>query len=540
MKLFDRITGRAALQEKLDQTETRLARVRTHRRDLYISARHAGHFAAAQKDRLTEGWDTTPYPINQQLQQELLQMVARSRQLDKNDPYFRRFQGLAKNNVIGHAGFRFHANVKTAGDKPDKRASRAIEAAWKKACKKGVLDYRGRKSFTGLVELMLRSLLRDGEVLALKVRSRDANEFGFAIQLLDPLLLQVSSDHVPGKPGHQVTLGVEFNGQGRRVAYWLHSTDTTHADYYTLHGRGFLRIPAARVLHEYLDEYVDQARGVPIAGAVALRHHMLDGYENAELSGAKIAASTMGIIERGEDDAGFDGDGEPGYDDDYADDDDDFYMDIEGGSVQMLPHGAKWNSWDPQHPNQAFKDFIKAVLRGIAAGLGVSYFSLANDLEGVNFSSGRLGALEDREVWKALQAWLIDNLLQPIFDEWLGQALLLGAVRLSGGTPLNPAGLERYRDGASFVGRRWAWVDPQKEIAAHKEAHAMKVASLSEIIRERGREPEEVWDEIERENEELQRRGIVPEQVLAHTAKPDPKPEPDDTDDEQEPATDET
>ncbi|WP_445362057.1 phage portal protein (plasmid) [Microbulbifer sp. ANSA003] len=551
MKLFDRLTGRSALRaensqlsEQVSQLAHKVEQVGRQARNMRGAIRAAGHFKAAEKHRLTESWDSTPVPINQQLQQELHTMVARSRGLAKNDPYYRRFLGLAKNNVIGHAGFRFAANVKTNGDKIDKRASQAIEKAWKRASKKGVLDYRGRHSLKQLCDLMLTSLLRDGEVLALKVRSRKIQPFGFAIQLLDPLLLQLNSDHAPGKIGHKITLGVEFNSDGRRVAYWLHSTDTTHDDYYTLQGRGYIRIPADRIIHEFLDEYIDQARGFPLGVAAASRHFKLDQYEDAELSGAAISASTMGIIERGEDDTGFNGENEPGYDDtDDEEDDEDFYMEVEGGTFQQLPHGAKLNTWDPQHPNQAFKDFVKAILRGIAAALGVSYFSLANDLEGINFSSGRLGALEDREVWKALQSWMIENLLQPIFEEWMGQALLMGAIRFNSGTPLNPADRWRYTESATFNGRRWAWVDPQKEINAHKEAVALKVASRSEVIRERGREPEEVWDEIQREEEELKKRGISPEsadKALAKTKQPPAEKEPKTDEEEQEPPYDDS
>lgn len=547
MKLLDRLTGRAALRDQVRHLEGRLEQIGRQARNIRGAVRAAGHFKAAEKSRLAEDWDTTPVPINQQLQRELHPMVARSRQLAKNDPYYRRFLGLAKNNVIGHAGFKFAANIKTAGDKPDKRASLAVEKAWKRACKKGVLDYRGRHSFKQICNLMLASLLRDGEVLALKIRSRKLKPFGFALQLLDPLLLQLSSDTVPGKIGHKITLGVEFNRDGCRTAYWLHSTDTTHDDYYTLHGRGYIRIPAERIIHEFLDEYIDQARGFPLGCAAAARHHMLDKYENAELSGAAIGASTMGILERGVDDAGFNGgieSGEEDADDEEFEDDDEFYMDVEGGTFQQLPHGVKLNTWDPQHPNQAFKDFVKAILRGIAAALGVSYFVLANDLEGVNFSSGRLGALEDREVWKALQDWMIDNLLEPIFKEWLGQALLMGAIRFNSGTPLNPGDLWRYAEGASFNGRRWAWVEPQREITAHEKAIALKVASRSEIIRERGREPSEVWDEIEREEEDLRRRGINLDTALSKAKEKtgeSPTENDSETDDEeQEPGKDET
>ncbi|WP_160153337.1 phage portal protein [Microbulbifer sp. ALW1] len=537
MNFFNRITGRAALQDQITQLETKLDQVGHQARNMRGALRAVGHFKAAEKSRLAEGWTTTPMPINQQLQQELHTMVARSRQLAKNDPYYRRFLGLAKNNVIGHTGFRFSASIKTKGDKPDERASRAVEKAWKSACKKGGLDHRGRLSLQAMCGLMLNSLLRDGEVLALKIRSRKIKPFGFAFQLLDPLLLQLTSDQVPGRGGHKITLGVEFDREGRRAAYWLHSTDTTHADYYTLHGRGYIRIPAERIIHEFLDEYIDQARGFPLGCAAAARHHMLDKYEDAELTAAAIGASTMGIIERGEDDTGFSGGIDKDDDeDDYEDGEEEFYMDVEGGTFRQLPHGAKLSTWDPQHPNAAFKDFVKGILRGIAAALGVSYFSLANDLEGVNFSSGRIGALEDREVWKGLQNWFIDNILHPIFNEWLSQALLMGAIQLSGGAPLNAGELDRYADGAKFNGRRWAWTDPQKESAAHAMQLDMRTISRTEICADRGREFTEVMDELQREEEEMRKRGIDPGSVnkaIGAAAKVPQEPDEPETEDEE-------
>jgi capsid protein len=109
---------------------------------------------------------------------------------------------------------------------------------------------------------------------------------------------------------------------------------------------------------------------------------MLHGYREAELVAARVAASKMGFI------TSPDGDG---YTEDDLEDTHAPVMSAELGSFEQLPTGMDIKLFDPTHPTSAFSDFHKAVLRGIASGLGVSYASLASDLENVNYSSIRQG-----------------------------------------------------------------------------------------------------------------------------------------------------
>ena len=43
--------------------------------------------------------------------------------------------------------------------------------------------------------------------------------------------------------------------------------------------------------------------------------------------------------------------------------------------------------------------------------------------------------LEDREVYKGLQAWFIEQLVYPVYTGWLEMALLAGQILISGRTP---------------------------------------------------------------------------------------------------------
>jgi lambda family phage portal protein len=173
------------------------------------------------------------------------------------------------------------------------------------------------------------------------------------------------------------------------------------------------------------------------------------------------------------------------------------------GTYDTLPEGYDFKPFESDYPHTNYGDFVKAALRGVAAGLGVAYHNLANDLEGVNFSSSRAGILEERELWKLLQEWFIEELCAPVYTDWLRHALDYT-------TTLDPLPAQKYEkfNAASWQGRRWAWVDPTKDIDAAVSAIDNALKSRGDVIREQGRDPDDVWAELEAENARL--KNILP------------------------------
>lgn len=469
----------------------------------------------AKIDNLVSGWITTPIPINQQIEQTLRIVRARSRQLAKNDPYVRRFLQLARSNIVGPTGFTFRSLVMTKAGKPDTNARNAIQDAWKEAMKPGAICYSEKHSGLDMMNLTSDSLSRDGEVIILQHTGSDAGPFGISFRFIDPELLDVN--HKDVHQGNKVRMGIETDSRARIIAYHLHSTDTTHSHYYAIGTRGFLRIPAEFIIHLFRTEYVDQLRGFPITAAAMIRLRMLNGYEEAELVGARGGAASMGFLIRGESGGVFEGDSivDPAEDPASVIDGEtptkptQETIEAEAGTFHYLEHGAEVKTYDPDHPSGNYAPFIKAVLRGIASGLGVNYNTLANDLEGVNFSAIRAGVLEDREAWKANQEFIIEHVAMPMFLRWLGPALLSGMITLSRGLPLASSEIDRFK-AHSFQGRRWPWVDPLKDMQANKLALDERLTSRSKIIREQGGDPLALWDEIQTENEILTDKNIEP------------------------------
>ena len=186
-----------------------------------------------------------------------------------------------------------------------------------------------------------------------------------------------------------------------------------------------------------------------------------------------------------------------GFGPDHDEEDGDLEMEVSPGIWQELPEGVEAVANDPQYPSGEFAMFHKAMLRGMASGMNVTYVNLANDLEGVNFSSIRQGTLDEREHWKEMQEGLIEQLLAPIFEAWLRRALLKGRIVVNG-KPLRAERLEKYR-AVVWQPRRWDWIDPNADVKAAVTSKNNLLASPSQIIRDRGQDPETIWREIGRD-----------------------------------------
>jgi lambda family phage portal protein len=161
-----------------------------------------------------------------------------------------------------------------------------------------------------------------------------------------------------------------------------------------------------------------------------------------------------------------------------------------------LPDGMSFESFDPSGVGGAdFADFEKAILRGIASGLGVSYVSLSNNLEGVSYSSIRQGTMEDRDNFKMLQQFMIENFVDEVYRSWLEQAITYNAVTL----PM--AKYDLFADQVTYRPRGYPAIDPQKEVNANIAAINSGIMTLQDVHGQHGRDTEEVFEQVAREKD---------------------------------------
>ena len=459
----------------------------------WINRRMMGGFDAARADRLQAGWATTPASADQIIRTQQRVLVARSREQAVNNDFAKAFLRMARQNIVGPRGIQLQAQPRDENGSVDNAAADAIEAAWRDWGHARHCDVAGQQSFRSLQGSAVASAARDGEFMFLKHVGRDAGDYAFSLQLIDPQRCPPDFDEAPRPDGTFIRAGIEFNALGRRLAYFFTTTDEGETQAYASGGRNYLRVPASQVIHGFLPELVGQRRGLPWMSSALWRMRQLKGFEDAALVNARISASKGGFFEWEE------GQGpEP-------DEDDELTMEVEPGMFQELPAGVRFREWNPQYPSGEYQTYVKSMLRGIASGMGVAYNNLANDLEGVNFSSIRQGALDEREAWKELQEWLIETLLEPVFEEWLPRALLRG-IRIGSGT-LSAGRQDKYRQ-VVWQPRRWAWIDPKSEVAAAVASKNNLLTSPGQIIRDTGRDPDTIWREVASDINAMRAAGI--------------------------------
>jgi capsid protein len=177
-------------------------------------------------------------------------------------------------------------------------------------------------------------------------------------------------------------------------------------------------------------------------------------------------------------------------------------MNAEPGTFHQLPAGVDFKAFDPNHPSTAFGEFEKAILRGIASGLGVSYYALANDLTAVSYSSIRAGELADRDFYKMLQNIMIHHFIEPVFRRWMLQAMTANRM------PLPITKYNKFADNAQFRARGFAWVDPQREIQANVIGLQNGILSMQDIANVYGRDVEETFEQIALEKQLAEQYGV--------------------------------
>lgn len=440
-------------------------------------------FEGGVVDRLTASWLAIGTAIDQELRGQLAALVARSRDLFKNNSYAAKFARMVRNNIVGPEGFTLQCRVVDANGKADTLANKVIEAAFWRFMRPENCDVTGKRGFADLLRGIVTTLARDGEYLVRKVRGSGAGEFGYQLQVMDPTRLDVTLNREASGSQNAIVMGVEMNAYRKPVAYHILISKSSSGHY----SRERERVPADEMFHGFIPLEDEQTRGVPWLHAAMRLLNDLGGYREAAVIAARVGASKMGIWETP------DGQPPPGYEE--KDDDGNYITDAAPGTFDYAPAGYKLAKFDPAYPHDQFDAFCKAALRGIASGAGVSYHGLANDLEGVTFSSIRSGVLEEREEWMALQNWLTTVLLIPVFEDWLAAALMKGAVKLPNGSILPAAKLDKFL-AHIWQGRRWAWVDPLKDIQAAALAIGNRLASPQQIAAQSGRDVEDILDDI--------------------------------------------
>ena len=398
-------------------------------------------------------------PINPEVAAGATLTRSRARYLAANNPFLANGVDNWSAALVG-AGIRPTPRAEDAGSR--RAASRAFET-WADDA-----DAAGRTDFWGLQRDIARHLIVDGEALVIIHDDGD----GLRLQTVAPEQLDEAKTAELGG-GRLIVSGVEFDAQGRRVAYWIlpsrpHATFTDYAP--------SIRFDAADVLHIMRPLGAGQVRGLSWLAPAVLSANELDQLMDALLVGAKTSAMFAGFLTDLNATGGlpFDGDQTGGILD----------TGLEPGTLKVLPAGidVKFSAPDAAKDSPAF---LRMNLQALAAALGLPEHLLSGDLTNANYSSLRAGLLPFRaRVEQTQYGTLVPQFLRPVWRRWIVSEVLSGRLDL---TP---------DMAAEWIMPRPMQVDPQKDLAAVKEALALGLTSRTKAINEMGWNADDLDEEI--------------------------------------------
>lgn len=443
------------------------------------------HYEGATTSRRSWGWRIVSTDANstQQTSRSRLRDVARD--LVRNNSHAKKAVEVITNNVIA-SGIIPRLVMKVQDDRMKAVLNGLIEDHFDTTdC-----DSDGRHDLYGIEAQVVRSIVVDGEVLVRR-RPRFASDglpLPFQMQLLEADYLDTTKNGPTGPAGNETMVeGVHYNAFGKIIGYWLYAQHPGSAMSWSNNFQSSF-VPASEIAHIFLQQRPGQARGVSWFAPVILRLMDLHDFQDAHLMRQKIAACYAAFITQ-EDDVELDPNA-PDYDDDGPP-----LETFEPGMIEYLKSGEQVQFAQPPVVGD-YDPYVKAILREIAAGLGISYEALTGDLSGVNFSSGRMGWLEFQRQIDAWRNYMVIPQLCRKVATWFADGAALATGR-------------RIPFKLKWTAPRREMIAPDREVPAIRDAIRAGLTSRPEEQSKLGFDPEDLDNEIKEANDRADELDLV-------------------------------
>lgn len=407
---------------------------------------------------------------------------AKARALVQNVPYIRAGMDALVSATIG-------TGIMPRATGADAAEINRVFAEWSKVC-----DADGRLDYYGIQAAAYRAMEQDGEVLV-RLRPRrptDSLPVPLQLQLLE--IDWLDSTRVQANGGNQVVNGIEYDPLGAVAAYWL--WDQHPGDVNLMRGMRTQsrRVEATNIIHLFTTERPGQGRGFSRLAPVIARVRDLQLYEDAELA-RKNLETRLSVLYSGDATQlanpaaeGLAVDTEAAKKGDLGE--------LTSGSLIQLPTGSNTTVVSPQAA-PGYVEYVRYALHLIAAGFGPTYEMMTGDVSEANFSSARVRLLDFRRGVTQMQ-WLTlkPRLLDRIHRAFIDAGLLAGVLR-------------RANYGVDYSPPKFDYVNPEQDVKSDIAEISVGLSSLSEKLRQRGYNPQDVFDEIKSDFDELKALGIL-------------------------------
>ena len=180
-----------------------------------------------------------------------------------------------------------------------------------------------------------------------------------------------------------------------------------------------------------------------------------------------------------------------------------YTMEMGHAVVDFLQTGEDVTIANHNRPGDQFHPFVKHILETFAATVGVSYELVSGNYTEAKYTAARVSRNDMIKGLKKRRARIVRQLCDNVRKEFMDWAVLTGKLDLPGYFT-NPSLYMRcvwQDDGMESI-------DPLREGRAETDAVANFLRSPQEILTARGRDPEQVLDEIKEWQDMKDERGL--------------------------------
>jgi len=506
-------------------TATEVGFLEPHSVDLNRAARamlpfgRGGYVGARGDDRALQEWFPGLGSADSHLLPDRLALIARSNDLDRNDPLSAGAFSTIVTNTVGWGLTprpqidRMVLGISEEEAKAFQTSALRLWFAWSETTQ---CDLTRRHDFPAMSRMVLRNTLAEGDVFALRrFRPSPDSVLGLRVQLVEGPRI-CNPNQMPDT--QDFAGGIEYGPDGEMRA--VHVRSRYPGDFY---GPGLptdqwsrVQVTGSRsgepqVLQIYDPKRVNTSRGEPILAPVIKALKQMSRLSDAELMASVLNAFFTVFIKQ---DASLDM--LPGLTPPLDNDVRHFGPAIPNqpqfklgqGTILGLAAGEDVSFADPKRPNQSFEPFWLAFVKQIGAAIEMPFELMIKHFS-ASYSASRAALLEFWRTVKTRRQWLVSRWCQPCYEWVLTEAIARGLLDAPGYFE-NPL-LRRAWSFCAWSGPAQGQIDPRSE----GEAAAQRITdNLSNYQRETAELTGEDWEAVieqkARERKMMETLGLLP------------------------------
>lgn len=317
-------------------------------------------------------------------------------------------------------------------------------------------------NFYELQQLAFLSMLLSGDVFVLlPYKQRQGFLYDLRIQLVESD--RIKTPHAKQENKH-ISQGVETK-DGEVHAYYIFNNHPSYYDY--TDKVSYQRIEAfgrntgrGNIIHLMESERPDQTRGVPFLAPVIESLKQIGRYTEAELVAAVVSGMFTVFIRSEMPELN------PGQSiplNEQIDSANSNSYEMGNGTILSLGLGETIETADPGNRKVGYDSFVNAILRQAGSALGIPFEMLILNFQS-SYSASRAALLEAWKMFRMRRRWFANNFCQPIYEEWLSEAVAKGRIYAPGffDDPIIKAAYCK----AQWHGPSQGQIDPLREVRA--------------------------------------------------------------------------